>query len=450
MTTTLNNYNYLYEAEINVLGAIIKDKSLMEECVLREDSFNPEWNNGLILQVLQNAYKRFADRKDPFYIPDMIKHWGEDLNKIGGGIALIDISRSVPESSASMFKHYMGIVNEAHVQRETERAAREIYSGGSLDDMKSEIVRIEEIQARTSDGGEIVRISDLIKRHTSVIIKRSQNPGGVTGRKSCSNDLNDLTKGHQDGDFIVVGARPSVGKTAYICNEILASTADGSAALLISGEDGDMNILERMIAAASRLELARMKSGKMTNGDWERYGYAAEIIEGREIFIDDTSAPTVESIRRKVAKLIRKFPKLTLYVDYLQHLRSEKSFGSEREMYKYISYELKQIARDFDIPVVCLAALSRKVDERNDKRPVMSDIRDCGNIESDADVVIFLYRDDYYNADSSRKGLMDLIVAKGRNVGTGTVSMVFDKPCQSLLNIDKKIKQKRKDEGLAS
>ncbi|MFD5020043.1 replicative DNA helicase [Paenibacillus sp. NPDC058367] len=446
----MNDYNYLYEAEINVLGSIMKNKSLMEVCVLSKDSFNPEWDNGLILQVLRYAYDQFSEREDPFYIPDLINHWGDKLAKVGGGVALIDISRSVPETSAAMFKHYMGIVNEAHVQREIERVAREQYSRGSLEDMKSEIARIEAIQAKTSDGGDVVRVSDLIKRHTSLLIKRSQNPGGITGRKSCSNDLNNLTKGHQEQDFIVVGARPSVGKTAFICNDILASTADGSAALLISGEDGNMNILERMIAASSRIELAHMKSGRMTERDWERYGYGAETIEGRNIFIDDTSAPTVEAIRRNVSKLIRKFPKLTLYVDYLQHLRSEKSFGSEREMYKYISYELKQIGRKFDVPVICLAALSRKVDERNDKRPVMSDIRDCGNIESDADVVIFLYRDDYYNADSDRKGLMDLIVAKGRNVGTGTVSMVFDKACQQLINITKEIKEARKEKGLAT
>lgn len=446
----MNDYNYLYEAEINVLGAIMKKKVLMEECVLSEESFNPEWDNGLILQVLQYAYDQFSGREDPFYIPDLINHWGDKLSKVGGGVALMDISKSVPETSAAMFKHYMGIVNEAHVQREIERVAREQYSRGSLEDMKNEVARIEAIQAKTSSGSEVVRVSDLIKSHTSLLIKRSQNPGGITGRKSCSDDLNNLTKGHQEEDFIVVGARPSVGKTAFICNDMLASTADGSAALLISGEDGKMNILERTIAASSRVELAHMKSGRMTERDWERYGFGAELIEGRNIFIDDTSAPTIESIRRKVSKLIQKFPKLTLYVDYLQHLRSEKPFASDREMYKYISYELKQIGRKYHVPVVCLAALSRKVDERNDKRPLMSDIRDCGNIESDADVVIFLYRDDYYNADSNRKGLIDLIVAKGRNVGTGTVSMVFDKACQQLINITEKIKEERKEKGLTS
>lgn len=448
----MNDYNYLYEAEVNVLGSIMKKKALMEECkgVLTKESFNPEWDNGLILQVLQYAYDEFSDREDPFYIPDLMNHWGDKLSRVGGGVALMDISRSVPETSASMFKHYMGIVNEAHVQREVERVAREQYSRGSLEEMKAEVARIEAIQAKTSNSGDVARISDLIKRHTSLLIKRSQNPGGITGRKSCSDDLNNLTKGHQEDDFIVIGARPSVGKTAFICNDMLAATADGSAALLISGEDGSMNILERMISASSRVELAHMKSGRMTERDWERYGFGAELIEGRNLFIDDTSAPAIESIRRKVSKLIQKFPKLTLYVDYLQHLRSEKPFASEREMYKYISYELKQIARKFHIPVVCLAALSRKVDERNDKRPLMSDIRDCGNIESDADVVIFLYRDDYYNAESDRKGLMDLIVAKGRNVGTGTVSMVFDKACQQLINITDKVREDRKEKGLAS
>ncbi|MEN1985222.1 replicative DNA helicase [Paenibacillus hubeiensis] len=444
----MSEYNYLYEAEINVLGSIMKDKKLMDECVLAFDSFSPEWNHGLLFEALQYAHQKFSDEPDPFNLVVMARHWGERINKVGGISYLVKVLESV--ATTSMFKHYEQVVNEAHVQREIEQASLRLASQGSLSEMQTEMDRIASIESRTTSGSDVVKISDMIQSHISTIFKRSQNPDGITGRKSFSEDLNKLTKGHQKGDFIVIGARPSVGKTAWICNDILAATADGSASLLISGEDGTMNILERMIAGAGRIDLAHMKSGQMTETDWERYGLAAEIIEGREIYIDDTPAPTIESIRRKVSKLVRKFPNLTLYVDYLQHLRSEKTFTSEREMYKYISYELKQIARKFNIPVVCLAALSRKVDERTDKRPVMSDIRDCGNIESDADVVIFLYRDDYYNAESSRKGIMDMIVAKGRNCGTGTVSVIFDKPRQALLNITDEIRKTRKDKGLAS
>lgn len=445
-----SEYNYLYEAEVNVLGSIMKDKTLMDECVLSPESFHPEWNNGLIFEVLNNACHIFAERENPFYIPDMMVHWGERLGKIGGGMALLEIERSVPSASGGMFKHYVSLVNDAHVQREMEKAVGQMAAGKTLEDMRNEINRIEEIQSRTTSYSETTSMADLIQRHTSVIMKRSQNPGGVTGAKSFSHDLNKLTKGYQKRDFVVVGARPSVGKTAFICNEMTAISEDGTAVLVISGEDGDMNLLERTIAHTGRIDLSHMKSGQMTETDWERYGKAADIIGDRKIFIDDTPAPTIESVRRKVSRMIRRYPKLVLLVDYLQHLRSEKSFGSDREMYKYISYELKQIARRFDIPVICLAALGREVDKRPDKRPIMSDIRDCGNIESDADVVIFLYRDDYYNADSPRKGIMDLIVAKGRNVGTGTVNVIFDKPFQALLNITEEERRKRSEKGFSS
>jgi len=440
--------NYLYEAETSVLGSIMLDSHLMEDCVLLPESFSPDWDNGKIFEVLQYAYRQFKHEKNPFDIVVMASHWGPKLNKIGGVGHLVNIMKSVP--TTGMFKHYQEVVNRDHVRREIEKAGMQMAAGATLEELQEESKRISDIEAKTAQAGDIQNIADLISVHEQIIAKRSTNKEGITGTLSCSDDLNRLTKGHQKGDFTVIGARPSVGKTALIVNELESSTRDGSAAFLISGEDGKINILERLMASVGRIDLAHMKSGQMTNPDWERYTKATEIITDRKIFIDDTSAPTIEAIRRKVAKLVKDYPRLTLYVDYLQHLRSEKKFGSEREMYKYISYELKQIAKQFDIPVVCLAALSRKVDERPDKRPVMSDIRDCGNIESDADVVIFLYRDDYYNADSNRKGLMDLIVAKGRNVGTGTVSMFFDKPRQALINLTDEMKQKRREKGYSA
>ncbi|SMF88066.1 replicative DNA helicase [Paenibacillus uliginis N3/975] len=446
----MNDYNYLYEAEINVLGSIMLDKTLMDDCVLMPESFSPAWDNGKIFEVLKYAYKKFSDQPDPFYLPLLAQHWGKKVEKIGGFSRITEIQRSVPHTNG-MFRHYQQIVNDEYVQREMKDAAELIATGKTtLQNAKARMEELEDIQARTSIKDGPMNLSDLLERHTSIIIKRSQHPGGVTGRKSCSTDYNNMSKGHQNGDFIVVGARPSVGKSAYLCNEAYASSEDGSTSFIVSGEDGAFNMLERMIGAVGRVKISHMKSGQMTESDWERYSRAADLIGERKIFIDDSSGPTIEHIWRTVRRMVKLYPKMTLYIDYLQHLRSEKNFTSEREMYKYISYQLKQIARTLMIPVVCLAAVGRSVDQRQDKRPMMSDIRDCGNIESDADIVIFLYRDDYYNADSARKGLIDLIVAKGRNVGTGTITMVFDKPYQSFLNITEEMKQKRKEKGLSA
>ena len=446
----MNNFNYLYEAEINVLGSIMLDKNHMEDCVLSPESFSPDWHHGKLFEVLQYAYKKFSDQPDPFYLPLLAQHWGKKLDKIGGMIKFVEIQKSVPTASG-MFNHYQQVVNDEYVQREMRAAAERVASGeATLQDVKARMEELEDIQSRTSVKDGPMNLSELLERHTSIIIKRSQHPGGVTGRKSCSTEYNTMSKGHQDGDFTVVGARPSVGKSAYLCNEAYASSEDGSTSLVVSGEDGAFNMLERMIGAVGRVKVSHMKSGQMTESDWERYSKAADLIGERKIFIDDSPSPTIEHIWRTVRRMIKLYPKMTLYIDYLQHLRSEKDFSSEREMYKYISYQLKQIARTFMIPVICLAAVGRSVDQRQDKRPMMSDIRDCGNIESDADVVIFLYRDDYYNADSNRKGLIDLIVAKGRNIGTGTITMVFDKPFQAFLNITEEMKQKRRDKGLSA
>ncbi|CAJ0571020.1 unnamed protein product, partial [Mesorhabditis spiculigera] len=440
--------NYLYEAESSVIGSIMKDKDLMEDCPLTPESFSPEWKNGVIFSVLKFAHEEFKGEENPFDLVLMAKHWGTELQEIGGIPKLYSIMRSVPTSG--MYKHYAQVVNEAHVEREIQKVAFKMAAGKmTIDQVKQKTVELEELRDRTTTDMSSVKMGDMIKQHVKLLRKRRDAKGGITGFKSFSPNMNNLTKGYQRGDLIIVGARPSMGKTAWLCNEALAISEDGTAVLIISGEDGAMNLLERTIASAGRVKLSHMKSGQMTEPDWERYTMGGKIVAGRNIFIDDTPSPTIESVKRKSFKMVKEFPLMALLVDYLQHLKSEKSFGSERELYKYISYEMKQIARRLDIPVISLAAVKRDVDTRQDKRPLMSDVRDCGNIESDADLLAFLCRDDYYNADSSRKGLMDIIIAKGRNVGTGTVTVVFDKQYQSLLDMTEEERKKRRDKGLS-
>lgn len=443
------DYSYLYEAEINVLGSIMEDKSIMEDMPLSKESFSPEWSNGRIFEVLQYAYEEFKKEQNPFDLLLMAKHWGGELRDIGGIPHLVEIARA-GITAKNMIKHYTQVVNEAHVEREVQKVAQEMATGKmSIDAIKKKTERLESIRDKTANDSSVIPMGEMLEQHTKILFKRSQVKGGITGAKSFSNGINKITKGYQDGDLTITGARPSVGKTAWLTNEAMAISADGTAVAIFSGEDGAMNLFERTIARTGRIPLAHMKSGQMSDKDWADYTMAGRIIGDRNIFIDDTPSPTIESIKRKAFKLVKQYPKMAILVDYLQHLKSEKNFSSERELYKYISYELKQIARILDIPVISLAAVKRDVDTRTDKRPLLSDVRDCGNIESDADVLMFLYRDDYYDANHSRKGLMDIIIAKGRNVGTGTVTVVFDKQCQALFDMTEEEKKSRRDKGLS-
>ncbi|KAA8750056.1 replicative DNA helicase [Paenibacillus sp. UASWS1643] len=444
-------YNPLYEAELQYLGSILKNKNRMEDVRLTSQSFSPAWNHGTIFQMLKFAYKKFGKEPDPFNLAIMASHWKEKLFEVGGPSYFLKIHEATITENIESFRHFEQIINTAHAGREMEKARNEIANSGlSAKEIREELDRIEDIAQRTARGNPAANIASLFAEHKKELRRREMIKGEVTGIKSCSDDFNRLSKGHQKQDLIIVAARPSMGKSAWMCNDAFASTEDGTAALMISGEDKSINMLERMISAVGRIELSRMKSGQMRESDWNKYLLALELIGERNIFIDDTVSPKIEAIRAMVAEMVKIYPKMILYVDYLQHLTTNEKFRSNAEKYAHISAELKKIARDFDIPVVALAAMNREVEKKQDKRPSMSDIRDCGNIESDGDVIILLHREDYYDASSRRKGLIDLIVAKGRNAGTGTVSMVFDKPFMKFLNITEEIRKQRREKDLAS
>ncbi|MEK4273170.1 replicative DNA helicase [Paenibacillus sp. FSL R7-0026] len=449
-------YDTLYQAELQYLGSILKNKKLLEGSRLTRNSFNPIWKHGTIFQMLKFAYKQFGKEPDPFNLTILVDHWGNKIQEVGGVTYFLKIYEStVDYTGDSTFRQFEKIINTAHAERELESARAQISTSDmSMGEIRDALNRIEEIEQRTAGGTPAATLSSLFKMHRKELINRQEARGQdktYTGFNTCSLDFNRLSNGHQRGDLIIVAARPSMGKTAWLCNDALASTIDGATALIISGEDTALNILERIVSIAGGIELARMKGGLMKPNDWKDYENALTLIhEKNNIFIDDTSSPTVESIRAMVAEMVKEYPRMILYVDYLQHLTTTEKFRNNTEKYAHISKELKKIAKDFNIPVVALAAMNREVEKKQDKRPSMSDIRDCGNIESDGDVIILLHREDYYEAASRRKGIIDLIVAKGRNVGTGTVSMLFDKPRVRFLNITEEAKKKRQENGLAS
>lgn len=283
--------------------------------------------------------------------------------------------------------------------------------------------QLEELQQGDSVGGP-VHMASLLEGHERVIAKRTTS-GGITGAKTACNDFTELSKGHQPGDLEIIAARPSMGKTLYTVNDMDAVTSSGWADVMFSLEMGALEVVEQMASCVGGIKRDRIASGQMSDNDWIRYGDALEIIASRNLYIDDKIGATVEYIRRQVKALKKKHSKLVVHIDFLQFLQTEKNFDSTKERIGYITKYLKRMAKELQVCVVCLSAVGRNCEQRPDKRPLMSDLRDSGDIESDADIVTFIYRDDYYNADSPKKGFAEIIVAKGRKIGTGTFDMAF-------------------------
>lgn len=418
------------EAQYYVLGCLFQKPDLMEECYVQPEEFSPEaeYDLSLIMKYMQYTYEQDGTI-DPAL---MAQRSGKRMERMGGFTFLMKLRDAVPD--LNNFSYYQSLVRDAHIQKQMYELLQETAATGmDITEVKS---RIEEIEATRVDnkGTGFVHMADLLQDHAGVILKRN-NMSGLTGAKTACEDLNKLGGGHQPGDLVIVAARPSMGKTQYVLNDVAAVTEAGWAALIISLEQDAIQIIERQVCLMGGLKNQRVKSGQMTETDWEKYSHAVSMIADRDIYIDDTPGSTVEYVRRKAKEFKKKFPKFVLYVDYLQFLNTERKFSKNNEAKGYITKVLKDIARKMQIPVVAISAVGRDVEKRPDKRPLMSDLRESGDIESDADIVMFLYRDDYYNPNAVKKGMTEIIIAKGRNIGVGTFEMMFRSDTGQFINL---------------
>lgn len=431
------------EAEQAVLGSILKNPDLLDDCYLRAEDFDPEENNGLVYEALNWAHEAFSNKpgvKNPFDPVLLAEHWGEKLQKIGGITYLMRLREAV--ATTFNFDHYQRIVRESSIQMRAARAMREAMSSPSLNlgTLRETLEQLEELQGQTTaDGAK--KVSDVLSGHHKVVISRMGRKG-LTGAKSISDDFNEMSGGHQRQDLTIVAARPSIGKTAFIVNDSKSSAEAGYTVVVFSAEMPGVDVAERFICSIGGIDSKKLRAGMLSENDWHNYTVALEILDRLPIYIDDTPGMSIEYIRRQVKALKKKHTNLIIYIDYLQLIESEKKFSQNADRVNYVSKQLKQIGRTFDVAVVAISSVGRKCEDRVDKRPLMSDLRESGNIEFDADVIIFLYRDDYYYPDTVLKGIIELIVAKGRKIGTGTLQMVFNRKTGKFINLTKDDKQK--------
>lgn len=363
------------------------------------------------------------------------------LDEVGGVQYLSDLSLSVP--SAANLPFYAKLVADKAILRRLIRTASEIaaqsYTGvDSVDTILTDAEKaiLELSQKRTQTG--FVKIADILMQTYTQLEHISKSGGEVTGVPTGYHDLDRLTSGFQPSDFIVVAARPSVGKTAFALNVAQnVAVRSRQPVAIFSLEMSATQLAMRMLAAEANLDAGKLRTGKLSEEEWEKLIMGMGTLSDSPIYIDDTPGITVAEIRSGLRRLHAELGGIGMVmIDYLQLITGRSRGGDNRQQeISEISRHLKGTARELNVPVVALSQLSRAVEQRQDKHPMLSDIRESGSIEQDADIVAFLYRDDYYNPDTEEKNIIEIIVAKQRNGPTGKVKLAFLKEYNKFVNI---------------
>jgi replicative DNA helicase len=417
------------DAEESVLGAMMLSPSAIAAVseILEPGDFYRE-SHGTIYRATLALYAK-GEPVDAITLVDELEERGE-LEDIGGRARIHELAALVPATGNA--GHYARIIREAATLRGLIRAGGEISRLGweGIGEPVELVDRAEQIlfdlsQQRVS--GDFAHIEALLKESFERITQLYESGSEVTGMPSGFRDLDRLTSGFQRGNLIVVAARPSMGKSAFGLS-VAASLGvrHQTPVAVFTLEMSRAEVTQRLMCSEAKVESQRLRTGRLAPEDWPRLTAACDKLAKAPIFVDDTGSVTMMEIRSKARRLKSKHPDLGLIVvDYLQLMTSGTSADNRVHEVSQISRHLKLLARDLDIPILAMSQLSRAVEQRHDKRPILSDLRESGSIEQDADLVIFLYRDDYYNDDSDLQGIAEVILAKHRNGPTDTVKLSF-------------------------
>ena len=416
------------EAEQSVLGSILLDKDAMisvSETLIPEDFYKEA--HRVIYECMLKLYNNQSEI-DLITLADELRDKGY-LDVIGGIAYITSLSTIVP--TTSNIKYYINIVKEKSISRQLISAANDIINLGYDSSTKVEDVlenaekKIFDIsQERTTN--DFQPINQVLTETLSMLEKLYEEKSDVTGLTTGFRDLNKKINGLQRSDLLLIAARPAMGKTAFALNLVQNAALKGDASVAVfSLEMSKEQLVQRMVAAQSSVELKKIKTGTLAANDWPRITDGMAVLSGAKIHIDDTPGIKISELRSKCRKLkIEKGLDLVL-IDYLQLMEGEGHNESRQQEIAKISRSLKILAKELDCPVVALSQLSRAPEQRADHRPMLSDLRESGSIEQDADIVMFLYRDEYYNPDTERKNIGEVIVAKNRHGETGTVELVW-------------------------
>ncbi|EUJ47812.1 replicative DNA helicase [Paenilisteria rocourtiae] len=429
------------EAEQAVLGAVfLQPEALITASeILMPDDFYRQAHQLIFQSMLELSDQGKA--VDVVTIYEALASTGK-IEDVGGLPYLTELSGAVP--TAANLEYYAHIVEDKALLRRLIRTATQIATDSYAREDEVETLMDEaeknilEVSSRKNVGA-FKNIKDvLVKTYDDIEILHNRK-GDITGIPSGFSALDHMTAGFQRNDLIIVAARPSVGKTAFALNiaQNVATKTDENVAIF-SLEMGAEQLVMRMLCAEGNINAQNLRTGSLTADDWQKLTIAMGTLSNSGIYIDDSPGVRVNEIRSKCRRLQQEAGLGMIVIDYLQLISGSGRNGGENRQQEVseISRSLKALARELKIPVIALSQLSRSVESRQDKRPMMSDIRESGSIEQDADIVAFLYRDDYYDHESENDGTIEIIIAKQRNGPVGTVQLAFVKEYNKFVNLE--------------
>ncbi|MGD6832553.1 replicative DNA helicase [Sutcliffiella halmapala] len=421
-----------YEAECAILGCILIDNTIMSEINLKTEHFQHYQNKELFI-----AMKAIADKDQPINAITIIEQIGRhNLNRIGGTAHLSHLKESVP--SVHGFKNYESSVIEAWKKLNIHNILKPVVENPEFNttDIQKVIKQLNDID-KTGTKEKFDLKQHLVQMYELPLIKVEK---GYSGIPSGFMDLDDMTDGFQDEDSIIIGARPSMGKTAFVLNVAANAGFKGAIPVIFSLEMSAESLIKRMLCLLGGIQgiKARNPYHYFDDADRQNWVTAIGILERINLQIFDKAGQTVNEMRAHVRDVKRENPdkKILVMIDYLTLIKAEESHnGNAHLQVSEISSNLKGMAKEFKCPVITLAQLSRGVEQRANKRPVMSDLRESGSIEQDADIIGFLYRDEYYDAESDKKSILEVDIAKQRNGPTGKVDIYYNKETQRMRDL---------------
>ena len=419
------------EAEQSVLGGLMLVGEAWDQVadrLVEEDFYRRE--HRLIFRAI-GQLAGAGQPCDAVTLGEWFERHGETAN-VGGVAYLAELANNTP--SAANIAAYADIVRDKSVLRKLIEAGTQIAGDGFnpegrgtpeiLETAEQRVFKIAEAGARGRK--QVVPVRQSVKEAVELLAQRYANRGQLNGLTTGFKDLDDLTSGMQRQDLVIVAGRPSMGKTAFALNiaEAVAMRAK-QPVLVFSMEMSASQLAFRLISSMGRINQKDLRSGELAEEEWPRVSQAASLLSESKIFIDDTPALSPGELRSRARRMMREHGLGLVVIDYLQLMQVPGNKENRAMEISEISRNLKAMAKELDVPVIALSQLNRALEQRNDKRPVMSDLRESGAIEQDADLILFIYRDEVYNKESNHKGVAEIIIGKQRNGPIDTIKLTF-------------------------
>lgn len=431
------------EAEASLLGAILIDSDAIVKVadIISADEFYDE-RHALIYTAIRSLYEKHSPI-DVLTLANELRSTNS-IDDVGGAAYLTELTNFVPTAAHVM--QYAEIVASKAIRRKLIKASQDITALG-FDESESMQALVEMAESRLFEVSQkhtkqdVVSLEQVLSDSFERLDDLHKDKGSIRGVPTGYKDLDNILAGLQRSDLFILAARPSMGKTAMVLN-LAHNVAVGAKqpVLIFSLEMGKEQLVDRMLARESGVDAWALRTGNLSDADFEKIGHAMGTLSEAQIYIDDTPGITVSDLRTKARREAHQHPLGLIIVDYLQLMSGGSKFsggdGNRVQEISEISRGLKGVARELNVPLIALSQLSRSVESRNPQIPQLSDLRESGSIEQDADVVAFLYREQYYNPETERKNIMDVLIKKHRNGPVGNVELFFDLEKQRIRSID--------------